>query len=74
MDRERGRRLWRLRKVHQYLDAEVAEQAASNGVLLRFLFNGELSYQRLCATIGAAHEEAAAKRGELERQGWTFHW
>ena len=37
-------RLWRLRKLHQSVDAELRQA------------------------------EAAAKRAELERDGWTFHW
>jgi hypothetical protein len=41
---------------------------------LRFLFNGELSYAQRCGTREQAVETAAAKRAELERDGWNFHW
>jgi len=41
---------------------------------LRFLFNGELSYSQRYATREVALATAAAKRAELEREGWSFHW
>jgi hypothetical protein len=43
-------------------------------VEVRFFLNGELSYARRCATRELALETAAAKRAELEREGWMFHW
>ena len=73
-------RLWRLRKLHQSVDAELrqaddADDAGSEaGAEVRFLYNGELSYARACPTRSSALAEAAAKRAELERDGWTFHW
>ena len=69
-----SRRIWRLRKLHQFVDAELTEDPGKPGVELRLLFNGELSYTRRCASGEAALEEAAAKRAELERDGWMFHW
>ena len=66
-------RLWRLRKLHQFVDAEIHEARASE-TEVRFLLIGNLSYARSCPTRGAALAEAAAKRAELERDGWMFHW
>jgi hypothetical protein len=68
-----SKRLWRLRKLHQYVDAELTETVAG-GVEIRFLYNGELSYRRRWETTALAVEEAARKRAELEREGWSFHW
>jgi hypothetical protein len=65
-------RIWRLRKLHQSVDAEL--RPIGNEVEVRFLFNGELSYVRRCATRQLALETAATKREELEREGWMFHW
>jgi hypothetical protein len=65
-------RIWRLRKLHQAVDAEL--HAVGDEIELRFLLNGELSFARRCANRELALETAAAKRAELEREGWMFHW
>jgi hypothetical protein len=74
MESDHGRRLWRLRKLHQYADAELYEAAGSGGAEIRFFYNGELLYARRAPTRDLALAEAAAKRAELERDGWMFHW
>ena len=48
--------------------------AIDSEIELRFLFNGELSYAKRCATRALALAAAAEKRAELEREGWSFHW
>jgi hypothetical protein len=67
-----GERVWRLRKLHQQVDAVLTENKA--GTELRFFYNGELAYRRRWETAVEARKEAAAKRAELERDGWTAHW
>jgi hypothetical protein len=67
-----GHRLWRLRKLHQFVDAELREHDA--GVEVLFFYNGQLSYGRQLPTLAAALSEAAEKRADLEREGWMFHW
>lgn len=67
-------RVWRLRKRHQYIDAEVRADEALSSVELRFLLNGELTYRRVWTTREEALAEAAGRRAELERQGWIEHW
>ena len=66
------RRVWRLRKLHQSVDAEL--HPIGDEIEVRFLFNGELSYAQRCANREQALETAARKRAELEREGWSFHW
>ena len=66
-------RIWRLRKRHQSVDAELHPKGGSE-TELRFLYNGEVAYARTCPSRSDALEEAAAKRAELEREGWMFHW
>jgi hypothetical protein len=68
-----GQRVWRLRKLHQYVDAELRDNATS-GVDLQFFYNGECAYTRNWPTHALALAEAADKRAELEREGWMFHW
>ncbi len=67
-----GQRLWRMRKLHQYVDAEIWPNG--DGVELRYAYNGELTYRRSWSSRGQALDEAAARRAELERDGWMFHW
>jgi hypothetical protein len=73
MDRDRAKRLWRLRKLHDTVDAEISE-LPGGAVEVLFFYNGALTYTRRCATRAGAVGEAASKRAELEREGWTFHW
>lgn len=68
-----AQRVWRLRKLHQYVDAELRDNATS-GVDLQFSYNGECAYTRNWPTRALALAEAADKRAELEREGWMFHW
>jgi len=65
-------RIWRLRKLHQSVDAVI--HPIDGEIELRFLFNGELSFAQRCATRELALAVAAEKRAELEREGWSFHW
>jgi hypothetical protein len=67
-----GERVWRLRKLHQQVDAVIRDDEA--GTELRFFYNNELAYRRRWETADEARQEAAAKRAELERDGWTAHW
>jgi hypothetical protein len=67
-----GHRIWRLRRLHQSIDATLVED--HDGVELRFLLNGELLYSRRWPTRGPAMEEATTRRSELEREGWMPHW
>ncbi len=68
-----GHRLWRLRKLHQAIDAMLAD-AGDGGTRLQVLLNGEVMYTRHWPTRAPALEEAAGRRAELEREGWMPHW
>ena len=74
MEAAHGRRLWRLRKLHQYADAELHDVPGCDAVELRVLYNGELAYRRRAENREMALAEAAARRADLEREGWMFHW
>jgi hypothetical protein len=74
MVRDRAHRLWRLRKLHDYVDAELNDRGDGGGTELQFFYNGELTYARHLPTRALAAAEASAKRAELEREGWMFHW
>jgi hypothetical protein len=72
-DARAARRLWRLRKLHHYVDAELIEKGAGRAAVQVF-YNGALAYCREWPSRGLALDHAAGKRAELERGGWTFHW
>ena len=70
-----------MRRLHHHVDAELfpvppraADAAGESGVELRFRYNGELTYRRVWSSRDQAIAEASAKRAELERDGWMFHW
>lgn len=67
-------RLWRLRRLHQSIDAVLIEGDEGGGVELQFLLNGSVIFSRRWADRAPAVEEAAARRNELEREGWMAHW
>lgn len=69
----KGRRLWRMRRLHQFVDAELWP-AEDDSVELRYLLNGEPTFRRTWVSRDDAVRAAAAKRAELERDGWMFHW
>lgn len=66
-------RLWRLRRLHQQIDARLLDQGDA-GVDLQFVHNGAVIYTRRWETREGAVGEAAEKRTELERGGWAAHW
>jgi hypothetical protein len=68
-----SKRLWRLRKLHQFVDAELRQEDGENAVI-RVLYNGEQSYRREWPTLAEALDDAAVRRADLERDGWMFHW
>jgi len=68
-----SRRLWRMRRLHHYVDAELSATEAG-GIELTYAYNGQLTYRRTWPSREQALAEASAKRAQLERDGWMFHW
>ena len=67
------RRLWRLRKRHHHVDADLRREGTL-GVELRFVYDGRPVFIRRWKTARSALARAAEKRRELERAGWVDHW
>ena len=65
-------RLWRMRKRHDHIDASL--RSDRSGWTLEFSRNDQPLLTWRFATEEAARAEAAARRRELERAGWTSHW
>jgi hypothetical protein len=66
-------RIWRLRKHHHAVDAELREAPAGD-FCVQFFYDGVLTYERRWPTRALALTDAADRRVELERIGWMAHW
>lgn len=67
-------RLWRVRKNHVWIDAQLRDAADGSGVDLRFFYDGELLLASHLDTRAAAEAEADCRLRELQRAGWNTHW
>jgi len=65
-----GRRLWRVRKLHHYIDAQIRE---SDGPELQLVYGDRIIYRRRWNTREEAEDDAAAKLADLARAGWAAH-
>lgn len=67
-------RLWRVRKDHAWIDAQIRDEGDDAGFDVMFLYDGECMVTRRYATREIAVAEANRTLGELQRAGWTTHW
>ncbi len=69
-----GERLWRVRKNHVWIDAQLLDAGDGSGVILQFFYDGEPIVATRSGTRAAAEAEAARRLRELQRAGWNTHW
>ena len=74
MDPGADLRIWRLRKRNLYVDAELRHVPETGEWDVLVYYGTTLTSSRRCATRAEAVGAAKARRAELEREGWTFHW
>lgn len=67
-----GERLWRVRKDHTWIDAQVRDRA--DGVEVGFSYAGARLFARRFPTRGLAVDAADRTLHDLQRAGWTTHW
>jgi len=65
-------RLWRVRKDHTWIDAQVS--TGPRGVDVHFFLNGERVFSRPFSTRARATADAERRLRDLQRAGWTTHW
>ncbi len=65
-------RLWRVRKHHSAIDAQLSDRDA--GVEIRYFYDGEPILSQEWPTRELALADAAARLRDLQRAGWTTHW
>ena len=68
----RSDRLWRVRRRHDHIDAELRED--SSGWQLEFLRNDRLLVRWQFGDPSEARLEADRRLKELQRAGWVLHW
>ena len=69
-----GERVWRARKSHTWIDAQLHTPVGSDGVELRFFYDGRLMLSRVWPTREAAVAYARHQLNQLQRAGWNSHW
>ena len=67
-------RLWRLRRRQHYVDAYIGPPDSDGRVVLAISFSGTPTWSHHSLSRADAVALALARRAELEREGWTFHW
>jgi hypothetical protein len=65
-------RLWRVRKNHTWIDAQLISAAAA--IELQFFLDGERVFSRAFPTRALATADAQRRLRDLQRVGWTTHW
>lgn len=74
MDAPNELRIWRLRKRNLYVDAELKRVEETGEWDLLVYYGTTLTSSKRFANRNDAVAEGRARRAELEREGWTFHW
>jgi len=69
-----GERVWRVRKHHVWIDAQLHGAADRAGVELQFYYDGQLLLASRWPTRQDALADASIRLRELQRAGWNTHW
>jgi hypothetical protein len=74
--RRSGEQLWRVRKDHRTVEAQLRAHPESlgGGLEVQFYYNGDFVYGRRWTTREAALADADDKLSELQQKGWATHW
>ena len=67
-------RVWRLRKNHASIDAQIRDCVESDQVELQFFYDGTLVVARRWPSREAALTHAGDQLRDLQRAGWNTHW
>jgi hypothetical protein len=67
-------RVWRVRKNHTWIDAQIREYPPSPEVEIQFSYDGVPVVSRRWPSREAALACAADRLSELQRAGWVTHW
>jgi len=69
-----GERVWRVRKHHVWIDAQLRRADDRTSVELEFFYDGQLLFAQGWLTREDALADASSRLRELQRAGWSTHW
>ena len=69
-----GERVWRARKHHAWIDAQLHPSSDGTGFELQFFYDGSLVLNRVWPTREDAVAHADRQLRDLQRAGWNSHW
>jgi hypothetical protein len=67
-------RVWRVRKNHTSIDAQVRNAPGAGACEVQFHYDGTLVLTRRWPSREGALAHAAEQLRELQRAGWNIHW
>jgi hypothetical protein len=69
-----GERVWRVRKHHTWIDAQLRPAGGGPACELQFFYDGALVLSRRWPSREAAVAYAGQQLRDLQRAGWNSHW
>jgi hypothetical protein len=66
--------VWRVRKNHTWIDAQVRDCADGGDAEIQFFYDGTLVHARRWPSREEALTHAADQLRQLQRAGWNTHW
>jgi len=67
-------RVWRVRKNHTWIDAQIRDCPQSTDVEILFFYDGALVLARRWPSREDALTHAEDQLRDLQRAGWNTHW
>jgi hypothetical protein len=72
--RDTRERVWRVRKQHTWIDAQLRGRPDSTEVEIQFFYDGAMVFARSCSSREEALSHAEEQLRDLQRAGWVTHW
>jgi hypothetical protein len=67
-------RVWRVRKQHTWIDAQLRNRPDSTEVEIQFFYDGAMVFARSWPSREEAMSHAGDQLRDLQRAGWVTHW
>ena len=67
-------RVWRVRRNHASIDAQIRDCATPPGVEIHYFYDGAPVFSRQWPTRELALTDASQRLRELQLAGWNTHW
>jgi len=70
----RPERLWRVRREHAWIDAQISGSGRPAGARADFFYDGSRIFSREFQSRELAIGDAEERLRHLQRVGWNTHW